>query len=74
MKTIFDLAISAAEMEDILGQTMNADEYAKLRTNPDEITGDTYCLLRYRGNEAEAETVLAQIGDKAFAESLKSSF
>ena len=47
---------------------------AKLRTNPDEIAGDTYCLLRYRGNDAEAEAVLAQIGDKTFAESLKASF
>ena len=74
MKTIFDLSITNAEMEDILGQTMNGDEYAKLRTNPDEIAGDTYCLLRYRGNDAEAEAVLAQIGYKTFAESLKASF
>lgn len=74
MKTIFDLSITDAEMDDILGQTMSADEYKKVRTGTDEILGDVYCLLRYRGNNAEAEEIIAQISDKNFAESLKASF
>lgn len=74
MKTIFDLSITDAEMDDILGQTMSADEYKKIRTGADEILGDVYCLLRYRGNNAEAEEIIGQIVDKNFAESLKASF
>lgn len=74
MKTIFDLSITDAEMDDILGQSMSADEYKKIRTGNDEILGDVYCLLRYRGNNAEAEEVIGQIADKNFAESLKASF
>ena len=73
MKTIFDLAVTDAEMDDILGQAMSADEYKKIRTGDDEILGDVYCLLRYRGNNAEADEILGQIGDKNFAESLKAS-
>ena len=74
MKTIFDLAVTDAEMDDILCQAMSADEYKKIRTGDDEILGDVYCLLRYRGNNAEADEILGQIGDKNFAESLKASF
>ena len=74
MKTIFDLAVTDAEMDDILGQAMSADEYKKIRTGDDEILVDVYCLLRYRGNNAEADEILGQIGDKNFAESLKASF
>lgn len=74
MKTIFDLAVTDAEMDDILGQAMSADEYKKIRTGDDEILGDVYCLLRYRGNNAEADEILGQIGNKNFAESLKASF
>lgn len=74
MKTIFDLSITDAEMNDILGQPMSADEYKKVRTDNDEILGDVYCLLSYRGNSADAAAVLEEISDKNFAESLKATF
>lgn len=74
MKTIFDFSVTDIEMDDLLGQPMSSDEYVTLRTNPDEVLGDIYCLLAYRGKTVEAEEILNQISDKNYATSLKESF